>query len=586
MVIAGRVLIIPQGEWTNLRPYEMLDLVSEGDKAYLARQASVGMRPSEDASMTYWQPFGSSASIATTDAPGLVMPDGVTITVDATGLIVANLNVADLKDIKLTNLANGDFLKYDGTQNKWVNVTLGTAATRNATSSITSGSTALIESGAVNALKQTFTNNVNVNGSKNRFIFDIEKIIQNNTGGTWSGNTFTKSDATFTIDGDSVIFGGTPTGYVNFNFYQKISKPAIYKLSGLKDCTNVLFGGCTLYLNGSQVGSIVINSKNDTTLDLSAYTFDTISIDIKREGNNVAMSGTAFIMLCLKSDWDLDPTYVPPSKTNRELTLDSVTWHNLSEVGAVNYLNSDIATQNKYGATYTNLGGGKYKVEALEAPSNTSNCISTIAITLKKGTYKWTASEDGKSPIGSNACYAFIRGLNGTADWYRSYEAVYGYGIFTLTQDSTIELGLAVTANTAFSEITFYPMIAPVSYNGPHVPYAKNNQQLTAENKLLNDDITNKHKLTRKTVNTSSWTTDTTSQSGSTLYKKSITLSHVYVDSPSVDISTSTGSGLPTTAEQEAYDLLQYVTVDGTTMYLYATDIPSTTFYIGIEGVD
>lgn len=160
MVIAGRVLIIPKGAWSNLTPYEMLDLVSEGDKAYLARQASVGMRPSEDASMTYWQPFGSSASIATTDTPGLVMPDGVTITVDATGLIVASLNVSDLKDIKITNLANGDILKYDGTQGKWVNVALGTAATRNATSSITSGSTDLIESGAVNSLKQTIETNL------------------------------------------------------------------------------------------------------------------------------------------------------------------------------------------------------------------------------------------------------------------------------------------------------------------------------------------------------------------------------------------------------------------------------------------
>lgn len=291
MVNAGRILILPKGAWTNLTPYEMLDLVSEGDKAYLARQASVGVRPSEDISMTYWQPFGSSASIATTDTPGLVMPDGVTITVDATGLIVASLNVSDLKDIKLTNLANGDVLKYDGTQSKWVNVALGTAASRNATSSITSGSTGLIESGAVNALKET-----------------LEQSIDGKLG------------------------------------------------------------------------------------------------------------------------------------------------------------TSDIA----------------------------NNLTTTTA---------------GK------------------------------------VLDAT-------------------------------------------QGKILNDNITNKHKLTRKTVNTSSWTADSTSQSGSTLYKKSITLSHVYVDIPSVDISTSSGTGLPTTAQQEAYDLLQYVTVDGTTMYLYASAIPSTTFYIGIEGVD
>lgn len=160
MINAGRVLIIPKGEWINLTNYVMLDLVSEGDKAYIARQASVGVRPSEDTNMTYWQPFGSSASIATTDTPGLVMPDGVTITVDATGLIVASLNVSDLKDIKLTSLANGDVLKYDGAQSKWVNVALGTAASRNATSSITSGSTDLIESGTVHSLKQTLESKI------------------------------------------------------------------------------------------------------------------------------------------------------------------------------------------------------------------------------------------------------------------------------------------------------------------------------------------------------------------------------------------------------------------------------------------
>ena len=298
MVNAGRILIIPKGNWTNLENYEMLDLVSEGQIAYIARQASVGVRPSSDLQMQYWQPFGSAAVIATLETPGLVMPDGITITIDETGLIVASLNVSNLKDIKLTNLANGDVLKYDGTQSKWVNVALGTAATRNATSSITSGSTDLIESGAVNALKQT-----------------LEQ-----------------------------------------------------------------------------------------------------SIDAKL--------GT-----------------------------------------------SDIAN---------NL----------------------------------TTTTPGK--------------------------------VLDATQGKTLNDSISNT-NTA---------------------------------------ITNKHKVTSVQVTTSGWTADTTSQSGTTLYKKSISLSHVYVESPSVDIGAASGSVLPTTAQQTAYDLLQYVTVDGTTMYLYATDIPSTTFHIGIEGVD
>lgn len=298
MVNAGRVLIIPKGTWSNLVTYEMLDLVTAGDIAYIAKQASVGQDPTQDTSMTYWQPFGTAAKIATTSEPGLVMPDGTTITIDNTGLISVILGITGLTDVAITSLSNGQILQYDGSTSKWKNVSLGSAALRNATSSITSGSTDLIESGAVDSLKQT-----------------LEQSIADKLG------------------------------------------------------------------------------------------------------------------------------------------------------------TSDIAN---------NL----------------------------------TTTTPGK--------------------------------VLDATQGKALNDSISAT-NTA---------------------------------------ITNKHKVTSVQVSTSGWTSDTTSQSGSTLYKKSISLSHVYVDSPSVDIATSTGSGLPTTAQQEAYDLLQYVTIDGTTMYLYSSEIPTTTYYIGIEGVD
>lgn len=87
-------------------------------------------------------------------------------------------------------------------------------------------------------------------------------------------------------------------------------------------------------------------------------------------------------------------------------------------------------------------------------------------------------------------------------------------------------------------------------------------------------------------ISTSGWTTDTTAQSGVTLYKKSVSLNHVYKDCP--DISIGAAAGLPSTAEQEAYDLLKYVTVDDTVpcLYLYASAIPTNGFYINAEGVD
>lgn len=125
MVNAGRILIIAQGEWSNLVNYQQLDLVTKGDIAYLARQASVGVDPSTDTLMTYWQPFGSAAKIADTSTPGLVMPDGTTITIDTTtGLIQASLGVSDLKDVALVSLASDQILKYNATTQKWVNYSI------------------------------------------------------------------------------------------------------------------------------------------------------------------------------------------------------------------------------------------------------------------------------------------------------------------------------------------------------------------------------------------------------------------------------------------------------------------------------
>lgn len=313
MANAGRVLILAKGAWVNTTNYSNLDLVTKGNTAYLARQSSIGVDPSTDSTYTYWQPFGSSATIATTSTPGLVMPDGTTITVDNTGLIKAALGVNDLSNVSINTLSDGQVLKYNSSTLKWENVSLGSAASKSTTNAVTQGSTALVESGAV-------------------------------------------------------------------------------------------------YTETSALNSALSNKYG---------TDDTAETDI--------------------DDADYFPFY-DSSATAKRKSL----WSNIKSV------------------------------------------LKTYFDTL----------------------YATITTVN------------------------------------------------------------------------------NKHKITRKTVNTSSWSTDTTSQSGTTLYKKSISLSHVYVDCPSVEISTSSGTGLPTSAQQTAYNLLQYVTVDGTTMYLYASAVPSTTFYIQIEGVD
>ena len=144
MVNAGRILIMPKGDWNALTTYDMLDLVAYNGIAYLARQTNIGQNPSTDTSMTYWQPFGSASSIATTTSPGLVMPDDESIKIDNTGKINVNIDnntivydsvngylkaavssaLANLTDVNITSAQNGQALVYDSTSQTWENTTL------------------------------------------------------------------------------------------------------------------------------------------------------------------------------------------------------------------------------------------------------------------------------------------------------------------------------------------------------------------------------------------------------------------------------------------------------------------------------
>ena len=56
MASAGRILIIPKGEWNAETEYEMLDLVYHNGTSWLAKKDVVGIEPS-DANKEYWHKF-------------------------------------------------------------------------------------------------------------------------------------------------------------------------------------------------------------------------------------------------------------------------------------------------------------------------------------------------------------------------------------------------------------------------------------------------------------------------------------------------------------------------------------------------
>lgn len=96
----------------------------------------------------------------------------------------------------------------------------------------------------------------------------------------------------------------------------------------------------------------------------------------------------------------------------------------------------------------------------------------------------------------------------------------------------------------------------------------------------------NKHSIAKITISTSgAWTSTTVN--GSTMYTYSVGLSAVYADVPTVSLAASGTNVLPTAAEQTAYALMQFATVDASAkkLKLYATSAPTSDFVINVEGV-
>lgn len=151
-VNAGRVMILPLGNYNSATPYKVLDLVTYDGNSWLCRQDCTGVTPSDSASQ-FWQKFGSSVSIATVNTAGIVRPDGATITILADGTIsvpIATINslglcrpdgqtiainengtisaqvagaLASLTDVQINSATQGQILQFDVTAGKWKNVT-------------------------------------------------------------------------------------------------------------------------------------------------------------------------------------------------------------------------------------------------------------------------------------------------------------------------------------------------------------------------------------------------------------------------------------------------------------------------------
>ena len=92
MAIAGRVAIVPKGDWSADSTYKRLDAVTYNNTLYFAKKdVPAGTATSNT---EYWSKsiVGGAGAIATTEDAGIVKPDGKSMSVDESGTLSINLD--------------------------------------------------------------------------------------------------------------------------------------------------------------------------------------------------------------------------------------------------------------------------------------------------------------------------------------------------------------------------------------------------------------------------------------------------------------------------------------------------------------
>lgn len=92
MAIAGRVAIVPKGDWNADATYKRLDAVTYNNTLYFAKkEVPAGTATSNT---EYWSKsiVGGASAIATTEDAGVVKPDGKSMSVDESGTLSINLD--------------------------------------------------------------------------------------------------------------------------------------------------------------------------------------------------------------------------------------------------------------------------------------------------------------------------------------------------------------------------------------------------------------------------------------------------------------------------------------------------------------
>lgn len=383
----------------------------------------------------------------------------------------------------------------------------------------------------ITASLSNIISNINNNGSKNILPFDIEHIYENNTEGTWttSTNTFIREGVSYAIQDDGTIIVNREEASSNtsaFNYYNTTngySIPAgVYHFSGLPSTgssSTFRLRYALYYADGTNTGWRYISEADGGDITINdgcvGLKFGIMVYSGGSPSNQIWKP-----MICLETDWELTPTYVPYAKSNKQLTEEnqeisaknqaiSTALSNHERQNAKNMCVNNILKGMSYrGLTFTPHEDGSITINGTSTGAAYIDITRQIPVegfasSLKKYSCEELGLDITKPVFQStgNDSVTTGTGISLRLYCYESEEATSALGYFGSGNSSVktiaevypttkyISFSLGASEGHTANNVTVYPILY---YNSEldksYVPYAKSNRQLAKDANYLVDN--------------------------------------------------------------------------------------------------
>ena len=376
-------------------------------------------------------------------------------------------NLSDLDDVTIATLSNGQVLAYNSTSSKWENKTLGTAAAKDSTSTVTQNDTDLVESGGVytaidDAIKDLDVSDTAVAGSYVTEVSETDGKISvtreaADAAPTASSKKMVESGGVYTAIDDAIKDLDVSDTAVAGSYVTEVSETD-GKISVTREAADAAPTASSKKMVESGGVYTALDDKADKVASATNGNFAGLDAN-----GNLTDSGKK------ASDFSTAEGLADEAATRSVMGAKNLIPYPYSKGNAtVNDVDFTVNSDGTITADGTASDTAIYRLYGFTA--------DTQYMTLKAGTYILSGCPEN----GGAASYRLFLNRQGDADAYAIDD---GEGAeFTLSADTNVGIAIRIAKDYVANSVVVKPMIRlATDADDTYQPYAKTNRELTSD---------------------------------------------------------------------------------------------------------